>query len=101
MKKISLPNLVVNDAERARKVATVNVHVSDAKMLVLVPINMSVRMRVMVAKAATDVTWEYPSRRTIPQWRPVFCHLPRWLVDKEVLIRARSESADKNLKKRE
>ena len=64
MKKISLPNLVAKDAERARKVAIVNVLVSDAKMLDSALISVSVKMKAMVARVDMDDTWAFLSRRT-------------------------------------
>jgi hypothetical protein len=64
MRRISPLNLVANDAERARRDAIVNVLVSDAKMLVSALINASARTKAMAARAATDATWAFPSRRT-------------------------------------
>ena len=62
-RKIFLPNLDANAAERARRGAIDNAHASDAKMLDSALTSASAKMRVMVVRDAMDATWEFQSRR--------------------------------------
>ena len=59
---ISLPSLDASAAERARKVATVNVLVGDVGMRDFRLINVSARMKATVAKVDMVVIWACQSR---------------------------------------
>ena len=70
MKRIFHPNLAANDAAKVRRAVIANVHVSDARMPVSVPISVLVKTRVMVGRDVTDVTWVFQSRRMSSRPRP-------------------------------
>jgi hypothetical protein len=57
MRKIYPPNLVANDAARARRDVIANVLASDAKMPVSALISASARTKAMVARDDMDDIW--------------------------------------------
>lgn len=63
-RKTCLLSLVVNDAAKARKVATVNALAGDARMLAFVLMGASAKTRGTAERVATVVTWEFLSRKT-------------------------------------